>query len=338
MCAMLLIPFPQTIVTEDVIGSTQGEKEAAYTGTILKFEDSAGVTGLRIPLADVVKANQIVVENRYMDNALWIYIKQGEQQEGNDIFYQDNPILGEKAEAFSGTAEMQGENLLLKFQLDDIYECQTSLEQNYLHVQLLDPKEVYDHIIVIDPAWGGGETGAFAQGLSEKDVTLGIAWKVKEKLDIGEIKAYYTRLDDSDVSLEERVRTVEEVHADFVISIRAIVDQEDPRHYGTGCYYNGSFFIPYFGNVQLADLLVKEVVTATSGRADGLWAIEEEIGTDEDSLLEQLKIPAAQVSIGYLSHGIENQLLFQESYQEKAAEGIVAAIQKAYEALKGENE
>jgi N-acetylmuramoyl-L-alanine amidase len=273
-----------------------------------------------------------------MDNALWIYIEQGGEQEAIDGFYQENPVLREKSAAFSGTAEINGEKLLLKFQLDDIYECQISLESNYLQVQLLDPKEVYDHIIVIDPAWGGEETGDYANGLAEKDVTLGIAGKVKEKLDIGEIKAYYTRLDDSYVSLEERVRTVEEVHADFVISIRAIVDPEDPQHYGTGCYYNSNFFIPYFGNVQLADLLEKEVVTATSGRADGLWALEEEAGRDEDSLLEQLRIPAAQISIGYLSHSVENQLLRQEAYQEKAAEGIVAAIQKAYEALKGENE
>jgi N-acetylmuramoyl-L-alanine amidase len=334
---MLLIPFPQIIVTEDVIGGSSEETQEVYTGTTLLFQEKAEVTGLRIPLANVVRADQIIVENRYMDNELWIYIEQGENQEAASNYYSEAPILGERAASFSGTAEMQANQLLLKFQLDDIYECQTSLEQNYLSVKLLDPKEVYDRIIVIDLAWGGQETGAYSDGLAEKTITLGVAKKVKEKLDIGQIKAYYTRLDESDVSTQERVRTVEEVHADFVISIRATTDEEDPGRYGTGCYYNSSYFIPYFGNVQLADLLEREVVTATSGRGDGLWAIEEVTESDDD-FLEHLKIPAAQVSIGFLSNSKESQLLSHEAYQEKAAEGIVAAIQKAYDALKGENE
>jgi N-acetylmuramoyl-L-alanine amidase len=337
MCVMLLIPFPQIIVTEDVVGGISEEAQEAYTSTVLLFQEKTGVTGLRIPLANVVRADQIIVENRYMDNTLWIYIEQGESPEAASDYYKEAPILGEKATSFSGTAEMQGNQLLLKFQLDDIYECQISLEQNYLSVKLLDPKEVYDRIIVIDPAWGGQETGAYANGLTEKTITLGVARKVKEKLDIGHIKAYYTRLDDSDVSTQERVRTVEEVHADFVIGIRAIEDEEDPDRYGTGCYYNSRFFIPYFGNIQLADLLEREVVTATSGRGDGLWAIEDGAESD-DNFLEHLKIPAAQVSIGFLSNSEESQLLSQEAYQEKAAEGIVAAIQKAYDALNGENE
>jgi N-acetylmuramoyl-L-alanine amidase len=338
MCVMLLIPYPQSIVTEDVTGDKPQLPDTVSTAATLTFQEKTGINGLQIPLTNVVRADQIVVENRYMDNALWIYIGLGETQVSASAFYHANPILGEKTTAFSGTVEMQGDSLLLKFQLDDIYECQTRLEQNYLLVELLDPKEVYDRIIVIDPAWGGEETGAYAYGLAEKDVTLGIARKVKEKLDIGQIKAYYTRLDDTAVSLEERVRTVEEVHADFVISIRAVADEEDPQHYGTGCYYNGSFFIPYFGNTQLADLLEREVVTAISGRADGLWAIETGMQTGEDDFLARLKIPAAQVSIGFLSNSQENQLLRQDVYQDKAAEGIVSAIQKAYDALKGEEQ
>jgi N-acetylmuramoyl-L-alanine amidase len=334
MGVMLFIHFPQEILTEDVTG---GSNNPSIEDTVdvthkLSFQEAEGIAGLRIPLENVVKIGQISVENRYMDQELWIYLDQSEEETGSTDFYTDHPVQGQTSAVLGGTAEWQGGQLLLKFQLDDIYECQTSLEQNFLNVKLMDPKEVYEHIIVIDPAWGGEESGTNALGLAEKDVTLGIVKKVKDMLDIGEIKVYYTRLDDTLVTLQERVSTVEDVHADFVISVRAVGDTTNLDKYGIGCFYNDRFFIPDFGNVQLADLLETEVVTALSGRADGLWA------ADADSFLGKLQIPAAQVSVGFLTNEKENELLGLDAYQEKAAQGIVAAIQKAYEILKGAKE
>ena len=53
----------------------------------------------------------------------------------------------------------------------------------------------------------------------------------------------------------------------------------------------------------------------------------------EDSLLGQIKIPAARISVGYLSNPRERELLGQESYQEKLADGILAALAKSCEEL-----
>jgi len=50
----------------------------------------------------------------------------------------------------------------------------------------------------------------------------------------------------------------------------------------------------------------------------------------EDDILWQLKIPAARISLGYVTNSSERQLLEQESYQKKLAEGIAEAISEVY--------
>lgn len=47
-------------------------------------------------------------------------------------------------------------------------------------------------------------------------------------------------------------------------------------------------------------------------------------------ILWQLKIPAARISLGYVTNSSERQLLEQESYQKKLAEGIAEAISEVY--------
>ncbi len=55
----------------------------------------------------------------------------------------------------------------------------------------------------------------------------------------------------------------------------------------------------------------------------------------EDMVLQRLTIPGALVKAGYLTHEREGELLTQEGYTQKVAEGIVAALQQAFEELNG---
>ena len=51
-----------------------------------------------------------------------------------------------------------------------------------------------------------------------------------------------------------------------------------------------------------------------------------------------MKIPAAEISLGFLSNPKEAYLLGQESYQEKLAAGFISAISKAVEKLEAAGE
>jgi len=75
--------------------------------------------------------------------------------------------------------------------------------------------------IVIDPGHGGIDPGATGQrGLKEKDVTLDIARRLRDKLSVsGEYRVLLTREEDRKVFLKERVAFAKANHADLFISV-----------------------------------------------------------------------------------------------------------------------
>lgn len=277
-----------------------------------------------IPLHDVVKAENVTIENHYMDKELWVSLKQPELNKAFVNFYQTQGVYGNRDAVIDGYFEKGTDNFWLKFRLNDIYEYHSILEDNKLYIDFVAPKEVYDKIVVIDPAYGGDDTGAVSEELQGKDITLEIARALKQKLDETEMKVYYTRMDDSAPSDEDRIALTNAVKADLMIRIE-VNGNEDTKIYGTEAVYNSKFFIPGFGSVELADLLEREVVTAISGKANGLVDVSE-----EDAVIRRANVPAAAIRVGYVSNGQEAILLKREDYIEKIAEGIYQTILKAY--------
>lgn len=278
-----------------------------------------------IPLHDGVTAEDVTIENHYMDQELWVSIKQEKRDDTCEEFYRSNRVYGKCDEVMDGYFESVDETFWLKFKLTDVYEYSSIFENNNLYIEFMTPKEVYDKIIIIDPAYGGEITGAVSEDVEGKEITLEIARALKQKLDETDIKVYYTRMSDANLTEDSRVELANTVKADMMIRIE-INQSEDGKIFGTEAVYNGLFFIPDFGNVELADLVEREVVTAISGKANGL--IE---STENDEVLNQAEIPAATIRVGYITNEQEGILLGREDYAQKIAEGIYQAIIRAYE-------
>lgn len=314
---------------EVVQNNEPSEQEPAVIGQQEKNEILFELNGQEmnyfcIPLHDVVKAENVTIENHYMDKELWVSLRQPELNKAFESFYQTQGVYGNRDAVIDGYFEKGADNFWLKFRLNDIYEYRSILEDNKLYIDFVAPKEVYDRIVVIDPAYGGDVTGAVSGELQGKDVTLEIAKALKQKLDETDMKIYYTRMDDSAPSDENRIDLTNAVKADMMIRIE-VSGNEDTKVYGTEAVYNSKFFIPGFGSVELADLLEREVVTAISGKANGLVDAEE-----EDEVIRRANVPAAAIRVGYVTNGQEAILLNREDYIEKIAEGIYQTIQKAY--------
>ena len=275
---------------------------------------------LRIPLHDNCKAEDIMIENHYMDQELCVVIKGAKE-----AFYTDNAISGNRKMIREGKYEVLEDGIKLIFRLTGIFEYRTILENNDLYVSFLNPKEEFDRIVVIDPACGGTNDGFAADNLKEKDITLQIARKLKEKLDKTDIKVYYTRMDDVNPAEKERVFLANEIRADMYIRIQVDAD-EDVGVYGTTTVYNGDYFIPGFGSIELADVLEREVVTSIKGKALGLCEAQ-----PEEYAIRNITIPAAAVKVGCITNKQEASLLERDEYQGKIADGIYNAIMKIYE-------
>lgn len=310
-------------VAEDEVSKVETvvQKKDTEESQNLTFQlGSADTSYLRVPLPQGIKAQEIVLENHYMDRQLWIMIKRSDE-----TFYQENVISGNRKKIESGTYDVTEDEIKLNLKLTGIYECRTILENDNLYIEFMPPREMHEKIVVIDPACGGMDLGHKANGVTEKEITLAVARKLKEKLDVSGIKAYYTRMDDVNPSDEERISLGNDTRADMYIRIQ-VNHAEDTAVYGTETLYNGYYFIPGFGSVELADLLEREVVTAIKGKALGLKEAE-----SGDVTLMEATIPAAAVGVGYVSNAQEAQLLSKEEYIEQIAAGIYEGILKAYE-------
>ena len=281
----------------------------------------------RVPLPKGIRAENVTMENRYVDRELYLFI-----QGGGEEFYEENRISGDITPVLSAQSEVQEGGILLKIKMSRVLEYRSTMDGSGLTINWYEPGEVYDYIVVLDPAWGGSETGVSGNGLQEKEVTLQVARQIQKQFDFQNVRLYCTRTEDVEMPLSERALLAEEVGADLYVRLCAGEDDTDEETYGITGFYNEDYYIPGFGNTDLADILTREVTIAASNRAVELKAAAEE------SMLKLLKVPAAEISLGFLSNPKEAYLLGQESYQEKLAAGFISAISKAVENLEAAKE
>ncbi len=325
MVVMMRTASQKTIVIADAIGEQT---------SILKYAESTRGAGdrelllqqredvenrIHIPLQKGTKAENIVMENRYMERELWIYI-----QDVNAAFYEGNAISGNLTPVQNGYCESSQGSVILKLKMDGVLEYRSTMENDTLVIAYYQPRELYEQIVVVDPMGGGEEYGTVVDGYAEKTIALQVAKQLQKQPEQESIRIYYTRLEDVEVSREDRLALIEAVDADLFIGIKACRDTEHTEYYGIHGFYNEQYFIPRFGNVQLADILTRNVTVSASNKAIGL------IPAEEGSILWDIQIPAAEISVGYLSNEKERNLLSQEEYQKKLAEGLANAISEVY--------
>lgn len=325
MALMLKAASEKTIVITEMRQEQEGymvnvpQEEYAEDRSLQFRQEKQDAESFRIPLQAGLKAENVIMENRYMDRALWIHIEGAEAD-----FYEENAIYGEIDPVLEGHCETQENGVILKIHMDQVLEYHSTMEGNTLVIAFGKPKEWYGQIVVIDPVGGGSESGIVYGGFSEKDLALQVAKLLHKKTLPPDIRLYFTRMEDMEVTREQRLFLAEALEPDLYIRIGACEDKADKENYGIISFYNENYYIPGFGNVELADTVTRDVTLAVSNRAVGLT------GAQEDSILNEIKVPAVQLCMGYMSNPAENELLQQESYQEKLAEGIANAILEIY--------
>lgn len=325
MAGMLFLAANKTIVIaeasqeQDAIPLNTAPPDKEVRDSRLLLDKIYGVQGsFNIPLPKGIRAEHVIMENRYMDRELRLFV-----QGAKEAFYTENAISGDISPVLSGQSEVQEDGILLKFSMERVYEYRSTLNGSTLTIEWYRPEELFDFVVVLDPAGSEGQDTT-----QDAELTLQIARRVQRKFALPDVRLYCTRTENGNVTADERVSLTEEVGADLFIRLSVSRSENDTEIYGVTGIYEDEFFIPDFGSPELADLLTREVTIAASNRALGLTAAA------EDSILKQLTLPAAEISVGWLSNPQEAYLLQEEAYQEKLADGILAAIGEAVEELK----
>ncbi len=325
MTGMFYYDANKIIVIADssaVSSAGDGESEDGFAVQYQLLMESVdnGKKQFVIPLEDSIMAEDVQIENHYVEKELWI----GLNGATND-FYSREYVTGNLEYVSHGGYDIVDGILWIKLAMKDTYEFESTMNNGKLTIKMAKPKEVYDKIVVIDAGHGGEDKGDIDGRLCEKDLALNVTLLLKEKLKDSDIKVYYTRTEDTAVDDEKRVSLANSVGADMFISIHTSYAEELTES-GVTTIYNPHYFIQDFDSICLADKLERSVLAVTGAKAKGL--VE---ATEDNVLINEATVPVAQINIGYLSNEEESALLSQKEYQEMITDGIYNAIIEIYE-------
>jgi N-acetylmuramoyl-L-alanine amidase len=154
---------------------------------------------------------------------------------------------------------------------------------------------------------------------------LAIALKLKQLLDAEpDIIAYFTRLEDRDISLEERARFANE-NGDIFVSIHANAMRNNNTVHGTETYYWPHPSDPHrgFTNGQFARIMQRNMVTA-------MGSFDRGVKRDHFVVLRETNIPAVLCEVGFMTNPDEAAKLATEEYQWQIAWGLFNGIREVF--------
>ena len=195
---------------------------------------------------------------------------------------------------------------------------------------MMERKKEYDFTVIINPAHGGANLGNVVNEIEEKDITLAVGKMLVELAEDSDIGIFILREEDIDISNESRRELIAVVEPDVVIDLHVNADPDNERTFGTTVMYNADFYSERLTNVELADIMERQLVTAISGKANGIFADKE----DKYPLLKMIQLPIVSIEMGYLTNSEEAALLNRSDYQKKLALGLYQGILKVREVMK----
>jgi N-acetylmuramoyl-L-alanine amidase len=218
--------------------------------------------------------------------------------------------------------------------------------------------------IVLDPGHGGKDPGAIGVGgVAEKDVTLAIALRLKQRLEaIPNVDVVLTRGTDVFLALEERTARANAEHADLFVSIHTNAS-ENPRLAGVETYYlnntndratirlarmeNGlttmtghaqrdgdtalilSDLIQSY-KVQESVVLAEDIQRALVGALGARNRRVSDLGVKRGPfyVLVGAGMPCVLAEVSFLTNPREGAQLAQPGYQDAVADGLLRGIQR----------
>lgn len=194
-----------------------------------------------------------------------------------------------------------------------------AMDKNNIYVRIGDPRDIYQNIVVLDPGHGGGANGAEYFNTKEKDINFKILYEIGKKYfnsNPTELKVYYTRISDVDMSLADRAAFAKKVGADLFVSLHMNAFTSSSVN-GTEVYYssNNKATMSGLNSKTLATIfnnnLVKALGTTDRGAKNYGYAV-----------VKNNTVPAVLLELGFISNPSDFKLITDPTIQDKTAKLI----------------
>ncbi len=275
------------------------EPSDVATNTEIMGEMPEGVeASLCVPLSEDTDRNAIQVSEDPMSHRMYITIPTEQQN-----FYYKNELSGSQKGITGITYDYSDRTARFEIDTDAYYESSVYMSADSLSLVLITPKERYGYVYVLDPAYGGEDTGSSGYGVIEKEVTLKTAKAVMKAAEgAGNGGFFITRKGDEAVSEDDRLRYDVILEPDIFISFRVNSDSDTRMTNGISAEAGS----PAMKDV--ADVLLAAISAETGQENRGASLVSGTAGVDGHGIV---------IYLGYITNKAEALEISSDEYADK---------------------
>lgn len=236
-------------------------------------------------------------------------------------YFENNPISvnGSMISGYTVTLTSAGKTRLL-FNTTKLQGYKVHIQEGLVWIEVGNPKDIFQNIVVLDCGHGGTDPGAQAGGYQEKNLTYSILYTCAKKYfdsDTSNIKAYWSRHDDTFVTLSDRAAFASKVGADLFISLH-MNSATNTSATGTEVFYSTS------NNKTQSNGLTSKIMAGMFQKnlVDVMGTTSRGVKTANYTVIYKNTVPAVLIELGFISNSSDRSKLTDSSYQTAAAESI----------------
>ncbi|WP_456958455.1 N-acetylmuramoyl-L-alanine amidase [Lysinibacillus sp. TE18511] len=196
------------------------------------------------------------------------------------------------------------------------------VHKSYLKLLNQSGNGLKNRIIILDPGHGGKDHGTVNGSISEKNITLKVGTRVKEKLEAEGAKVLMTRTGDTYPTLQDRVDFTNANYGEIFVSIH-VNSALNTSAQGTETYYAISTGDMHQEDIDLATFVNNQIVNNLKMKNRG-------VKEQQYYVIRNMNIPSILVELGFLSNSEDRAKMTDDQYAELFAESIFKGISQYY--------
>ena len=202
-------------------------------------------------------------------------------------------------------------------------------DADFIYVNVGNPRDIYKNIVVLDPGHGGPAPGARYFETNEKDINFKILYEICKDFfnsNPSQLKVYYTRESDIDISLADRAAFADMIGADLFVSLHMNANT-NASIYGTEIYYsnnNNKKNKAGLNSETLANIFVNSLSGALNTKNRGTRAAKY-------TVVHNNTVPAILIELGFMSNKNDFAKISDPAFQYEAARVIYETLLQVFE-------
>lgn len=321
--AKLLAPSDSSTLAEPVDSPRSNQKAQSENAIDLKFDDNQiELSGLRLPASQITyKSFRLSNPDRYVvdfDNLP--ELKDASRSEiPENKFIKDIRFGSVQATSEDGSSEVKGRLVFDLLDSETTFNINSQANKIVFSINSLASElpaaaaNLKGKVIVLDAGHGGTDPGAQRGITNEKDITLSVVKYLSEFLKAQGVKVHLTRIDDTFISLQDRVDITNRTNPNAFVSVHVNAMESSNEISGLETYFQTE------QSKELASDIHKNLL-------DTLKVPDRNIRKAKFYVINRTEVPSVLAEIGFISNQDEREKLISSDYQKQVAEGLAKGI------------